>query len=166
VCEQAQPPRTGSGTRLYGAISSAGYIDSPRVPAALYKDRSGLRTPHAAPPSRSRAIEDEDGVAGLLGRGVAVDIPLIWDSKVSGVHAELERIGDDWAIVDDGLSRNGTYLNGQRVQSRRRRATAIRSASGTRSLSIASRSTPNRARRSSLEPESAPARCPRPSGES
>lgn len=46
-CEQARPPRTGSGARLYGAISSAGYVDSPRVPAALYKDRSGLRTPHA-----------------------------------------------------------------------------------------------------------------------
>jgi hypothetical protein len=57
-CEQAQPPRTGSGARLYEAISSAGYIDSPRVPAALYKDRSGLRTPHGkecANPDRGRA---------------------------------------------------------------------------------------------------------------
>ena len=28
--------------------------------------------------------------------------------------------GEDWTVVDDGLSRNGTYLNGNRVTSRQR----------------------------------------------
>src|SRR5262249_39679556 len=28
--------------------------------------------------------------------------------------------GDDWTVVDDGLSRNGSYLNGNRVTSRQR----------------------------------------------
>ena len=37
---------------------------------------------------------------------------LDWDSEISRVHAALERIGDDWTVVDDGLSHNGTYLNG------------------------------------------------------
>ena len=36
------------------------------------------------------------------------------------MHAALERLGDDWTVVDDGLSRNGSYLNGDRVTSRRR----------------------------------------------
>jgi hypothetical protein len=36
------------------------------------------------------------------------------------VHAALERIGDDWTVVDDGLSHNGTHLNGSRVTSRQR----------------------------------------------
>ena len=40
---------------------------------------------------------------------------LDWDSEISRVHAALERIGDDWTVVDDGLSHNGTYLNGERV---------------------------------------------------
>jgi hypothetical protein len=38
----------GIGRATLWTISSAGYVDSPRVPAALYKDRSGLRTPQAA----------------------------------------------------------------------------------------------------------------------
>ena len=45
---------------------------------------------------------------------------LDWDSEISRVHAALERIGDDWTVVDDGLSHNGTYLNGSRVTSRQR----------------------------------------------
>jgi pSer/pThr/pTyr-binding forkhead associated (FHA) protein len=36
------------------------------------------------------------------------------------VHAELERVGETWALVDDGLSRNGSYVNGKRVRGRRR----------------------------------------------
>jgi hypothetical protein len=36
------------------------------------------------------------------------------------LHAQLERVGDEWLIVDDGLSRNGTFVNGERVIGRRR----------------------------------------------
>jgi hypothetical protein len=32
----------------------------------------------------------------------------------------LERLGDDWTVADDGLSHNGTYVNGERLTSRRR----------------------------------------------
>lgn len=55
-----------------------------------------------------------------LGRDPANDIALEWDGEVSRVHAELEPVGGEWAIADDGLSRNGTYVNGQRVNGRRR----------------------------------------------
>jgi pSer/pThr/pTyr-binding forkhead associated (FHA) protein len=36
------------------------------------------------------------------------------------VHAELERIAGDWILVDDGLSRNGSFVNNDRVVGRRR----------------------------------------------
>jgi pSer/pThr/pTyr-binding forkhead associated (FHA) protein len=55
-----------------------------------------------------------------VGRDEATDVALEWDTEVSRVHAELERIGSDWAITDDGLSRNGTFLNGARISGRRR----------------------------------------------
>ena len=55
-----------------------------------------------------------------IGRRPSNDVVLDWDSEISRVHAALERIGDDWTVVDDGLSRNGSYLNGERVTSRRR----------------------------------------------
>jgi hypothetical protein len=55
-----------------------------------------------------------------LGRDQANDIALEWDGEISRAHAELERLGGEWAITDDGLSRNGTYVNGQRVHGRRR----------------------------------------------
>jgi FHA domain len=55
-----------------------------------------------------------------VGRRPEHDVALPWDSEVSRVHAQLERIGSDWAVVDDGLSRNGTYVNGERVAGRQR----------------------------------------------
>jgi hypothetical protein len=55
-----------------------------------------------------------------IGRRPTNDVVLDWDSEISRVHAALERMGDDWTVVDDGLSRNGSYLNGNRVTSRQR----------------------------------------------
>ena len=48
------------------------------------------------------------------------DVPLAWDEEVSRLHAELEHIKGEWALVDDGLSRNGSYLNGERIKGRHR----------------------------------------------
>ena len=55
-----------------------------------------------------------------VGRGEGNDVPLPWDSEVSRLHAELECIAGEWTIVDDGLSRNGTYVNGIRISGRAR----------------------------------------------
>jgi pSer/pThr/pTyr-binding forkhead associated (FHA) protein len=57
-----------------------------------------------------------------VGRGPACEIALPWDTEVSRVHAILERAGGHWTLVDDGLSRNGSFVNGQRVRGRRRLA--------------------------------------------
>jgi pSer/pThr/pTyr-binding forkhead associated (FHA) protein len=55
-----------------------------------------------------------------LGRRLQMDLPIEWDPEVSGLHAELQASGGELAIVDDGLSRNGTYVDGRRVNGRRR----------------------------------------------
>jgi pSer/pThr/pTyr-binding forkhead associated (FHA) protein len=55
-----------------------------------------------------------------IGRDGASDVPLEWDTEVSRAHAMLERIGGAWTIVDDGLSRNGSSVNGRRIYGRRR----------------------------------------------
>jgi pSer/pThr/pTyr-binding forkhead associated (FHA) protein len=70
---------------------------------------------------RQRIFElGEHAQSVTIGRGSATDVSLEWDEKVSWVHAELERIGDAWTVIDDGLSRNGTHINGERVSGRRR----------------------------------------------
>ena len=55
-----------------------------------------------------------------VGRRPERDVALTWDSEVSRLHAQLEPVGPDWTVVDDGLSRNGTFVNGERVRGRRR----------------------------------------------
>jgi pSer/pThr/pTyr-binding forkhead associated (FHA) protein len=56
----------------------------------------------------------------IVGRRAEADLSLSWDTEVSGVHAELQRLGGEVTIVDDGLSRNGSYVNGERVNGRQR----------------------------------------------
>lgn len=62
------------------------------------------------------------GARLTIGRDPACDIALPWDESISRAHAVLERLGQAWTIADDGLSRNGTYLNGERLTQRRRLA--------------------------------------------
>jgi pSer/pThr/pTyr-binding forkhead associated (FHA) protein len=50
-----------------------------------------------------------------IGRDPAADVPLLWDPKVSRAHAVAERVGARWTLLDDGLSRNGSYVNDKRV---------------------------------------------------
>jgi len=57
-----------------------------------------------------------------IGRGPACEIALPWDTEVSRVHAILERAGGHWTLCDDGLSRNGSFVNGHRVRGRTRLA--------------------------------------------
>ena len=55
-----------------------------------------------------------------IGRADTNDIPLAGDGQVSRVHAELVLVGGGWTVEDDGLSRNGTFVNGRRLTRRRR----------------------------------------------
>jgi hypothetical protein len=60
-----------------------------------------------------------DGDRAVLGRAPGSDLQIAWDPRVSGVHAFLERRGSQWILEDDGMSRNGTFVNGERVRGQR-----------------------------------------------
>jgi pSer/pThr/pTyr-binding forkhead associated (FHA) protein len=62
----------------------------------------------------------DDGSDVPVGRGPDRGLRLPWDPQVSRVHALLEPVGGAWTVVDDGLSSNGTFVNGARVHGRRR----------------------------------------------
>jgi len=68
----------------------------------------------------SGAREGTRSATSTVGRRGGMDLLLVWDSEVSGLHAELHHTDGEWTIVDDGLSTNGTYVNGQRINARRR----------------------------------------------
>jgi hypothetical protein len=81
------------------------------VPFLLYRDEAGRQVIVALDANAARVA---------IGRRSDNDIALGWDAEVSRVHAQLEPVGGDWALIDDGLSRNGSYVNGQRIAGRRR----------------------------------------------
>lgn len=62
---------------------------------------------------------DREASRRVIGRRSGCDVPLAWDSEVSRAHAILERLGDEWAISDDSLSSNGTWVNGDRIRAPR-----------------------------------------------
>ena len=82
----------------------------PASPFLVCRDADG----QAAPGTARRTGEV------TIGRDPGADVCLDWDERVSGLHAELRRMGRQWLVVDDGLSRNGTFVNGERVVGRRR----------------------------------------------
>ena len=79
-------------------------------PFLVYRDQAGAQ--------EILALEALERLT--IGRRPGNEIALPWDDEVSRVHAALERAGVDWLVVDDGLSRNGTWVNGERVSGRRR----------------------------------------------
>jgi hypothetical protein len=79
------------------------------VPYLLYRER-GIR----------QRLLLLDGGRVAIGRATGNELELGWDPEVSRVHAVLESIGGRWTIADDGLSSNGTFVNGDRVHGRRR----------------------------------------------
>jgi pSer/pThr/pTyr-binding forkhead associated (FHA) protein len=80
-------------------------------PFVVFRDGAGHQHLVVLDAARGRAT---------IGRSAGNDVALGWDTEVSRLHAELERLGDEWTLSDDGLSRNGSYLNGRRVQGRQR----------------------------------------------
>jgi hypothetical protein len=61
-----------------------------------------------------------EAVRLTIGRGEGNDVALPWDERVSRLHAELQRVVDEWVLIDDGLSRNGTFVGAARLAGRRR----------------------------------------------
>jgi pSer/pThr/pTyr-binding forkhead associated (FHA) protein len=68
---------------------------------------------------RIRMLACDDGRV-TIGRKAQNDIALAWDKEVSRLHAIVECVGGAWTISDDGLSSNGSYVNGERLTGRHR----------------------------------------------
>jgi FHA domain-containing protein/regulatory LuxR family protein len=54
-----------------------------------------------------------------VGRSESADVRLAWDEEVSALHAQIAVVRGECTLVDDGLSRNGSYVNEERVHGRR-----------------------------------------------
>ena len=122
------------------------------VPFIVYLDGEG----------RQRLVDLGERAGALcVGRGDTNDVALPWDSEVSRVHAMLEPVGSEWTIVDDGLSRNGSFVNGERVRGRRRLADGDVIGLGRTTLFFSAAAVPDSvatdAARDSLPPELSPA---------
>jgi pSer/pThr/pTyr-binding forkhead associated (FHA) protein len=104
---ETRPPRPESGRELKAVLDAerAGH------PFLLYRDAAG---------GQQLVVLDDPARSVTLGRGAQTDLTLDWDQEVSAVHAELHCAGGQWTLADDGLSSNGTYLNGNRISGRLR----------------------------------------------
>jgi len=71
-----------------------------------------------------------------IGRDPAADVSLAGDAEVSRAHALIERVGQGWTFVDDGLSRNGSFINQTRALGRRRLADHDRIACGSTEITF------------------------------
>jgi hypothetical protein len=84
------------------------------------REPSGGRSRHGTPFLVFRAeggaqeivVLDDHAERLAIGRRGANDIALTWDPEVSGLHAAMERLGAEWTLLDDGLSKNGSFVNG------------------------------------------------------
>lgn len=104
------PAPAGAGEPSPTEQASIQSAESRTTPFVVYRDVNGLQRIYELPESGQVTI----------GRGLWTDISLNWDEATSRLHARLESLSDDWTVVDDGTSRNGTFLNGERVDGRRR----------------------------------------------
>jgi pSer/pThr/pTyr-binding forkhead associated (FHA) protein len=70
---------------------------------------------------RQRIVVVEEGTSELwVGRGEAAALRIDWDEEVSALHAQIEVVGEECTLLDDGLSRNGSFVGTERVHGRRR----------------------------------------------
>lgn len=80
------------------------------VPFVYFRDGDGKQRIISLDPTREYLS---------VGRDDGCEVCIEWDERVSRLHARLERSGGSWTVYDGGLSRNGTFLNGERVQGHR-----------------------------------------------
>lgn len=81
------------------------------APFLVYRDGDGHHRLHVLDSERTRVT---------VGRRPSADLAIPWDEEISRVHAELVRTGEEWTLTDDGLSLNGSFVNGEPVRGRRR----------------------------------------------
>ena len=102
----SKPPRPDSAAEVKRLLD----LDRAGIPYLVHRDAAGTLV--------TTTLSDRERLT--IGRTEECDLALEWDDAVSRVHAEVEHLGGAWVLSDDGLSRNGTFVNGQRVHGRHR----------------------------------------------
>lgn len=95
------------------AVELKAQIEAERAgrPFLVYRDGEG----------EQRIVVVEAGTTALwVGRGGSADLRLDWDEEVSALHAQIEVVREECTLLDDGLSRNGSFVGEERVDGRRR----------------------------------------------
>ncbi len=102
----AEPPQTSAAELKVQIEAERG-----GRPFLVYRDGEG----------EQRLVVVEEGTTALwVGRGESADLRLDWDAEVSALHAQIDVVRDECTLLDDGLSRNGSFVCEERVDGRRR----------------------------------------------
>jgi pSer/pThr/pTyr-binding forkhead associated (FHA) protein len=106
VSAAADSPRPQSAAELKAQIE----IERLGLPLLIFRDADD-----------EQVLKTIEGGRGALwiGRSPSADISLSADVEVSKLHSQIEFVGSDCTLVDDGLSRNGSFVNEERVSGRR-----------------------------------------------
>jgi pSer/pThr/pTyr-binding forkhead associated (FHA) protein len=96
-------------------------VSAPELKAQIEAER------HGRPYMVFRDGEGEQAIVAVregaselwVGRSGSADLRLDWDEEVSTLHAQIVVVGDECTLVDEGLSRNGSFVNEERVHGRR-----------------------------------------------
>jgi pSer/pThr/pTyr-binding forkhead associated (FHA) protein len=101
-------------------VESRRVVSAPELKAQIEAERAGRPFLVYRDGGDEQAIVTvEAGTEELwVGRAESADLRLAWDEEVSALHAQIEVVRDECTLVDDGLSRNGSYVNGERVHGR------------------------------------------------
>lgn len=95
-------------------------VSAPELKAQIEAERAGRPFLVFRDGAGEQVILPVEANAELwVGRGGSADVRLEWDEEVSALHAQIEVVRDECTLVDDGLSRNGSFVNEERVHGRR-----------------------------------------------
>lgn len=95
-------------------------VSAPELKAQIEAERAGRPFLVFRDGGGEQAILPLDANAELwVGRAGSADVRLEWDEEVSALHAQIEVVRGECTLVDDGLSRNGSFVNEERVHGRR-----------------------------------------------
>jgi hypothetical protein len=94
---------------------------APELKAQIEAEREGLPFLVFRDGGDAQQIVAIEGGATELwvGRSESADVRLDWDEEVSALHAQVAVVRGECTLIDDGLSRNGSYVDEERVHGRR-----------------------------------------------
>jgi pSer/pThr/pTyr-binding forkhead associated (FHA) protein len=100
----------GGGNERVPQVGGLIFLANPARRATRRTIRPGAQAQHRRWPLPERVVTPS--------RASCADVVIDGDPLVSRMHSTLEDVAGVWTIDDNGLSRNGTFVNGRRVSGR------------------------------------------------